>query len=81
MFGGRDPETGKMYYAPRELVRLAVPRRVYTASHLDYVADIIERIASYKKQLKGLKIVREAALLRHFTVEMESLSDNSVRVR
>jgi tryptophanase len=68
-----------MYHAPRELVRLAVPRRVYTASHLDYVAEIMGRIVSGKELLRGFKIVREARLLRHFTIELEELSEEEVK--
>jgi tyrosine phenol-lyase len=81
MFGGYDPVTGEELKAPRELVRLAVPRRVYTASHLDYVADVIGRIAKRKETLKGLKITRQATYLRHFTIEMEELEGKEVKVR
>jgi len=80
MFGGKDPETGKIYNAPRELVRLAVPRRVYTASHLDYVADIIAQISAEKDTLKGYKVTREAKLLRHFTAELEEMSQQEVGI-
>jgi tryptophanase len=79
MFGGRDADTGKNYYAPRELVRLAVPRRVYTASHLDYVAEIMGRISAAKELTRGFKIVREAKLLRHFTIELEELTEAEVK--
>ncbi|MFH2035393.1 MAG: tryptophanase [Candidatus Zixiibacteriota bacterium] len=80
MFGSKDLETGEFFNAPRELVRLAVPRRVFTASHLDYVADIIARIASHKDKLNGYKITREAALLRHFTVEMAEMTKEEIKV-
>lgn len=80
MFGGKDPETGKIYNAPRELVRLAVPRRVYTGSHLDYVADIIAQISRVKGSLKGFKVAREAKFLRHFTVELEEMTENKVGI-
>ncbi len=80
MFGGRDPETGKMYYAPMELVRLAIPRRVYTASHLDYVADVLASITKQKDKIKGFKIIREASLLRHFTIELEEMDDVGVEI-
>jgi len=80
MFGGIDPETGKTFNAPHELVRLAVPRRVYTASHLEFVADIIDRIAKRKDDLKGYKITREAKLLRHFTVELDEISSSGIAV-
>lgn len=80
MFGGRDPDTGKSYNAPKELVRLAVPRRVYTASHLEYVAEIIEKIGAGKDDLKGFKITREAELLRHFTIELKELTEAEIKV-
>jgi tryptophanase len=78
MFGGFDAETGKRYSAPMELVRLAVPRRVYTASHLDYVAEIMAKITARKEALQGYKITHEARLLRHFTVELEELAKEKV---
>nr|MBN2276737.1 tryptophanase [candidate division Zixibacteria bacterium] len=80
MFGGIDPDTGREFYAPHELVRLAVPRRVYTGSHLEYAADVIARIAARKKELKGYRLTREAKLLRHFTAEMEEISGKQVEV-
>jgi len=80
MFGGKDAESGKIFYAPRELVRLAVPRRVYTASHLDYVADIVAQISAVKDSLKGYRITRETALLRHFTAELEEITEKEVEI-
>ncbi len=80
MFGGFDPDTGERVRATRELVRLAVPRRVYTASHLDYVAEVMGKISSGKDKLRGYKITRQAVLLRHFTAELAELSEEEVRV-
>jgi len=80
MFGSKDPVTGQIKTAPQELVRLAIPRRVYTVSHLDYVVDTISRIAARKESLKGFRITHEAKYLRHFTVELEELSDIGVEV-
>ncbi|UCD95431.1 MAG: tryptophanase [Candidatus Zixiibacteriota bacterium] len=80
MFGGEDPETGKKYNAPKELVRLAVPRRVYTASHLDYVAETLRKIAARKGELNGFRITKEAKLLRHFTAEFEEMTSEQVEV-
>ena len=74
MFGGYDQKTGKALTAPRELVRMAVPRRTYTNSHFDYVAEVAERIAARKDSLPGYKIVREAEYLRHFTCELEPMA-------
>jgi tryptophanase len=81
MFGGYDPNTGEKITAPRELVRLAVPRRVYTGSHLEYVARTMERITARKDSLRGYKITRQATLLRHFTIELEEMSEESVKVK
>jgi tryptophanase len=80
MFGGEDPNTGEKLTARRELVRMAVPRRVYTNSHLDYVADAAARIAEAKDKLGGYKITRQAAFLRHFTCEMEQLAPSGIGV-
>ena len=73
MFGRTDPDTGDAVYAPLELVRLAIPRRVYTNSHLRYVADVLVEIGERRDELKGLKIVEEAPVLRHFTCRFEEL--------
>ncbi|SYZ73997.1 Tryptophanase 2 [Candidatus Zixiibacteriota bacterium] len=81
MFGGIDPVTGEEMKAPRELVRLAVPRRVFTASHLDYVADVIGRIARKKESLKGYRLTRQATYLRHFTAELEEVAGSGIKVK
>lgn len=73
MFGRTDPDTGDTVYAPLELVRLAIPRRVYTNSHLQYVADVLESIRDHRDRLRGLRIVEEAPVLRHFTCRFEEL--------
>jgi tyrosine phenol-lyase len=73
MFASRDPETGAIKYPALELVRLAIPRRVYTNLHLKYVADIVCQIYQKRDQLKGLRITYEAPTLRHFTVRLEEL--------
>ncbi len=80
MFGEKDPVTGETKNAPQELVRLAVPRRVYTVSHLNYVADVVAKIAARKESLRGFRITHEAKYLRHFTIELEQLSDIGVEV-
>jgi tryptophanase len=74
MFGGVDVKTGKKFFAPKELVRMAVPRRVYTNSHFDYVAETGERIASKKHSIPGYRITRETEFLRHFMCDMEPMS-------
>lgn len=73
MFARKDENTGKMNFPQLELVRLAVPRRVYTASHLQFVADAVETVYKNSEKVRGLKIARESKFLRHFTVEMEEV--------
>ena len=73
MFAHLDTNTGKMVYPKLELVRLAIPRRVYTQSHLDYVADTLVGISARKDSVRGLKITYAPELLRHFTARFEPL--------
>ncbi|MBN8678862.1 MAG: tryptophanase [Chitinophagales bacterium] len=73
MFGKYD-ETGKLIPATMDLVRLAIPRRVYTQSHLDYVAEAFGELAKYRDQKTGYKIVYEPPFLRHFTARFECAS-------
>ncbi len=73
MFGRDDPETGDPVYADLELVRLAVPRRVYTNSHLQYVAGVLEAIRDHRDALRGLEIVHQAPVLRHFTARFREV--------
>ena len=67
MFGKNDPETGEFIPGKNELVRLAIPRRVYTQSHIDYVVEAMETLAKRREQIRGMKFVWEAPILRHFT--------------
>ena len=60
-----------------ELVRLAIPRRVYTQSHIDYVSEVIIKVFSKKNEIKGMQIIEEAETLRHFTVKMKEISDEA----
>jgi tyrosine phenol-lyase len=64
--GGR----GKTRYPRLEMVRLSIPRRVYTASHLQYVADALIELHTKREKIRGLKIVEQSPHLRHFTVRM-----------
>ncbi len=73
MFACLDPETGLMHYPKNELLRLAIPRRVYTQAHLDYVVETCVKVKQNRDSLRGLKIVHEPPLLRHFTAEFELL--------
>jgi tryptophanase len=70
MFGKYDA-SGKLIPAPLELVRLAIPRRVYTQSHIDYVAEVIIEVYQKRNEIKGLCITEEAPLLRHFTAKLK----------
>ena len=71
MFGHRDPKTGKQVPADKDLVRLALPRRVYTQSHIDYVIEVAESLARNRAAIGGYRIVSEPAALRHFTAVFE----------
>ena len=72
MFGKYDRD-GKLVPAMMELVRLAIPRRVYTQSHIDYVAEVIIEVYKQRKKIKGLSIVYEAPSLRHFTAKLKEV--------
>ncbi len=73
MFGKYDA-TGKLIPAQMELVRLAIPRRVYTQSHIDYVSEVIIEVFKNRDLIKGLKIIDETPLLRHFTAKLEPIN-------
>lgn len=72
MFGKYD-EQGNLIPAAKELVRLAIPRRVYTQSHIDFVIEIFEGIINDRNKYRGYKITYEPPFLRHFTVRLEKL--------
>jgi tryptophanase len=74
--GIRGVEIGSVMFgdsAAHELVRLALPRRVYTQSHVDYVAEVIGRVSKQREQLRGFRIAWEPPFLRHFTARFEPL--------
>ncbi len=73
MFGKYD-KNGKLIPPPMELVRLAIPRRVYTQSHIDYVLEVILEVYKNREKLKGYKITYQAPMLRHFTAQFEELN-------
>jgi len=60
--------------AAMELVRLAIPRRVYTQSHVDYVIEVVRWVAERARELRGMRIVEQPPTLRHFTARFEPLS-------
>lgn len=73
MFGKYDDDR-KLVPANMELVRLAIPRRVYTQSHIDYVAEVIIEVFKIRDQIKGLQITEEAPALRHFTAKLKPIN-------
>jgi len=81
MFGDIDEKTGKIITAPQELVRMALPRRVYTNSHLDYIAEIAEKIVNKKESIPGYKITRQTRFLRHFTCDLDVLNPQKEGVK
>ena len=73
MFACLDPETNVWHYPKLELMRLAIPRRTYTQSHMDYIADTLIQIKSRASTLKVYKFTYAPELLRHFTAQFEPL--------
>jgi len=70
----RDPVTRENRFPDLEMVRLAIPRRVYTNNHMDYVAATLINVFDRRNEItKGMKILKEAPILRHFTVELEKI--------
>lgn len=68
----RDPNTRENRYPVLELLRLAIPRRTYTNNHMDVIAASLKNVFDRKNQItKGFKIIKEAPIMRHFTVELE----------
>jgi tyrosine phenol-lyase len=75
--GIRSVEIGSLMFASAaqmELVRLAIPRRVYTQSHIDYVVEIILKVWERRTQIKGMRLTYEAPFLRHFTARLEPMA-------
>ncbi|HXC05649.1 MAG TPA: tyrosine phenol-lyase [Bacteroidia bacterium] len=70
---GRDSKTGKNYYPKLELVRLTIPRRVYTQAHMDVIAESVENVFKHRKSVKGLNMVYEPKYLRFFQAKFEKL--------
>lgn len=72
MFGHKD-EHGNFVPAPMELIRMAIPRRVYTQSHIDYVVESFAELIKTRDQVRGYRIVKEPRFLRHFTAWLEPI--------
>jgi tryptophanase len=70
---GRRPDGGEQP-ASMDLVRLAIPRRTYTQSHIDYVIEVCEHVAARAAELRGLRIIEEPPTLRHFTARFAPLT-------
>jgi tyrosine phenol-lyase len=82
--GIRSVEIGTLMFgaaAKMDLVRLAIPRRVYTQSHIDYVVEVILDVWKRREQIRGLKLSYEAPFLRHFTAKLEPLVQEAVASR
>lgn len=76
---GRDPATGENRYPPLEFVRLAIPRRVYTQTHMDLVADSVTRLHAHREQIvRGLEFTREPPHLRFFQARFRPMGGDSI---
>jgi len=73
MFGKIDAKAGKETPAEMELVRLALPRRTHTQSHIDYVLEVAKDVYKNRENIKGIKITKQPKFLRHFTAEFEPI--------
>jgi tryptophanase len=80
MFGHKDPQTGVDVYPKLDLVRLAVPRRVYTCEHMRYVAQSVIEIYGRRDSLCGLRLTYEAPVLRHFTARLAEVESERASV-
>ncbi|MGB8478786.1 MAG: tryptophanase [Acidobacteriaceae bacterium] len=81
--GIRSVEIGSLMFAgaaQMELVRLAIPRRVYTQSHIDYVVEIILRVWEKRSQIRGMRLTYEAPFLRHFTAHLEPVGESKTGI-
>jgi tryptophanase len=74
---GQQPD-GSEKPASMELVRLAFPRRVYTQSHVDYLAEVLVHVKNIKQHIRGLRIVESPPVLRHFTARLEPAHDRLI---
>ena len=68
---GREPLTGKQLVSPLEFLRLTIPRRTYTDNHLNYVAEGLSKIFQQRNEVRGVRILEEPQVLRHFTAKLD----------
>ncbi len=76
VFGKRDPD-GVEQPGPMDLLRMAIPRRVYTQSHIEHVVDTIVRVWRRREQVNGLELVYQAATMRHFTARLRKVGEGA----
>ena len=74
MFGARDPQSGKIISPELELVRLAIPRRVYTSMHMQYTSEALGEIYKDRDSLRGYEITYQPEMLRHFTAKLKPVN-------
>jgi tryptophanase len=77
MLGTRDPATGAELPAAMELVRLAIPRRTYTQSHMDYLIEVVADVWQRREEIRGVCITKAPAVLRHFSAHFEPLGEKA----
>jgi tyrosine phenol-lyase len=73
MFGKVDTTSGEMIHPSMQLVRLAIPRRVYTQSHIDYVIEAVAEVYTKREAIRGLRITEAPEVLRHFSAKFEEV--------
>jgi len=81
--GIRSVEIGSLMFAgaaQMDLVRLAIPRRVYTQSHIDYVVEVILEVFQHRERIPGMRLTYEAPFLRHFTAHLEPMPVASMKL-
>jgi len=73
-FAYQDPDSGDWVHPALELVRLAIPRRVYSHSHMDYIVGTLRKILKRVDRQKGFEITYQPKLMRHFTAQLKPLA-------